>query len=193
MLLRRRCRLRRAGSLSRRHHTLPYRGRYSSWWSGLVLLKLSLLVLLMQMLRVLMMMLLLLLRWMLQPSSQRHNSLQLSLFLLRIQSRPLFSLLSGSLSRSPRLKFSSYGLQVVRHLGVGLEEEQLQVSCLVFQLHLCPIFQNVRNSSTLAKKGQDLAPMRALDHIETGHKCLLFLLSPRPSSRVKSFSPCMRR
>lgn len=116
-----------------------------------MLLKLSLLVLLMLMLRVLMMVLLLLLRWVLQPSSQRHDALQLSLLFFRVQPCPLFGLLPSSLGGSPRLEFSRHSLQVVRHFRVGLEEEQLQVSCFVFQLHLRSIFQNVRYSSTLTK------------------------------------------
>lgn len=183
--------LRRAGGLSGRHYTLTYRSRDGSWWSGLMLLKLSLLVLLKLMLRVLMV--LLLLRWVLQSSGQRHDALQLRLLFLRVESCPLLGLLSGSLGGSTRLEFSSHSLQVVRHFRVCLEEEQLQVSCLVFQLDLRPIFQNIRYSSALAKQGEDLAPMRALDHIEAGHECLFLLLSPGSSSRVKPFSSRMRR
>jgi hypothetical protein len=128
----------------------------------------------------------------LQSSGQRHDALQFSLLFLRVQSCPLFGLLPGSLGGSPRLELSRHSLQVVGHLRVRLEEEQLQVSCLVFQLHLRAIFQNIRYRSALTKQGEDLAPVRAFDHIETGHECLFLLLSPRSSGRVESFSPCMR-
>ncbi len=124
------------------------------------------------------------LRRVLQPASQRHDPLQLRLVLLRIQPGTLLRLLTCGLGWCSRLELSRHGLQVEGHLRVRLEEEELQVPRLILELHLRPVLEDIRDGSVRPKERQDLAPVRALDHVEAGHESLLLLLGPGPSCRV---------
>lgn len=92
------------------------------------------------------------LRRVLQSTSQGHDALQLGLVLFRVQSCPLFCLLPCCLCRGPRLEFPRDSLQVIRHLGIRFEKEQLEVSRLVLQLHLRSVFKYIGYSTALAKQ-----------------------------------------
>jgi hypothetical protein len=79
----------------------------------------------------------------LQPASQRHDALDSRLFLFQVHACLFLCLLAGCLTRRPRLQLPGHALEVVRHLGIRLEEKELQVSRLVLQLDLRPILQDV--------------------------------------------------
>lgn len=87
--------------------------------------------------------------------------------------------LSRRLAWSSSLKLSRHTLQIVRHLGVGLEKEQLQIASLVLQLHLGAVLQDIGQRPVQPKQLQDLAPMWPLDHVEALHQCLLLFRRPR--------------
>lgn len=125
---------------------------------------------------------------MLQTASKSHDALELSLVFLRIQTSPLLGLLASGLCRSTGLEFSRNSLKVEGHLRIRLEEEQLQIPCLVLELDLGAVLEDIRDGAINSKQGEDLAPMRALDHIKTRHERLLFLLGPGTSRRMRSFS-----
>lgn len=128
---------------------------------------------------------------MLQTAGQCHDALQLRLVLLRVEPGAFLGLLAGGLGRSPGLELAGDGLQVVGHFRVGLEEEELQIAGLVLELHLRPILEDFRHGAVLAEEGQDLAPVRALDHVEAGHEGLLFLLRPGPAGGVDALPSCV--
>lgn len=130
----------------------------------------------------------------LQTARQCHDALKPRLFLFGVQTCFFFCLLSSCLAGRSGFQFSSHALQIIWHLRICLEEEELQVSGLVLQLDLSSILQNIRNRAMLSEEGQDLAPVRALDHVQSGHECLFFFRSPGPSCRVQSFTPrCVGR
>lgn len=88
----------------------------------------------------------------LETASKGHYALYPGLLLVQVLPSLLFSFLACCLTRCTCLQLSRHTLQVVRHLRVGLEEEQLQVSGLVLQLHLCTVLQDIRDGSIDPKK-----------------------------------------
>jgi hypothetical protein len=124
----------------------------------------------------------------LQAACQGHDALNPRLFLFEVHTRLLLGLLAGRLAGSPRLQLPSNALQIVWHLRVCLEEEQFQIPGLVLQLDLCPVLQDVRDCPLLPEEGENLAPMRPLDHVKAGHERLLLLRGPWPPSRVQAFA-----
>lgn len=99
--------------------------------------------------------------------------------------------LSRGLARSSGLQLPRHTLQVVGHLRVGLEEEQLQVASLVLQLHLGPVLEDIGQCPVQPKQLQNLAPMWSFDHIEALHQRLLLLRRPRPSGGMQALSASM--
>lgn len=99
--------------------------------------------------------------------------------------------LSRRLAWSSGLQLPGHTLQVVRHLRVGFEKEQLQVASLVLQLHLGPVLQDIGERAVQPKQLQDLAPMRPFDHVEALHQCLLLFRRPRPPRGMQAFPASM--
>lgn len=108
-------------------------------------------------------------------ASSVHTSLLLGLFL-------------GCLAGRSGLELASDTLQIVWHLRVGLEKEQLEISRLVLELDLGAILQNILYGSVGAKELEDLTPMWALNHVETCHQRFLLLRCPGSSSRLQTFA-----
>ena len=127
------------------------------------------------------------------PNQSRHVSLGLRLIPFAAKACPFLGLLASSLVRRSCLELARNSGQIIRHLRLRLEEEQLEVASLVLQLHLRPIFQHVGDGTTHAKQAENLAPVRPLHHVETGHEGLLFLRCPWPTRRVDSLPPGMSR
>jgi hypothetical protein len=115
------------------------------------------------------------------------------LLLLCASSGSFLRLFPGSLLRCPGFEFSGNRHEVIRHFRVRLQEEELQVASLVFELYLGSIFEDVRYCSIGAKQLQNLAPVWSLHHIQARHKSLLLFLGPRSARRVDTLSPGMSR
>lgn len=130
---------------------------------------------------------------MLKAACKGHYSLESGLLFLRVLPSLLFCLLASCLAWRTCLQLSRDALQVVRHLGVGLQEEQLKIPRLVFELNLCPILQNIGYAAVSTEQRQDLTPMRAFDHVQPSHKSLFFFRCPSPASGVDPLAAGCRR
>lgn len=66
-----------------------------------------------------------------QAAGRGHGALEPGLLVFRVEPRALLRLLPGGLGRRTRLQLARHQVEVVWHLGVGLEEEELEVARLV--------------------------------------------------------------
>ena len=68
---------------------------------------------------------------------------------------------SGAHSRtSPLAQLAGDATQTGRHLIAHLEVPELEVTCLVFELDLVPVFEHFRDAASSAVKAEDLRPGR---------------------------------
>lgn len=89
-------------------------------------------------------------------TAQSHDAIDVGLLILRTEFGTLLCRLLGELSRCSGFEFSGDALQVIGHLRIRLEEEQLQIACFILELYLRSVGEDIADTPIWSKKGQDL-------------------------------------
>lgn len=116
------------------------------------------------------------------PSQSHHalDAFHVGFILFTLLLLAFTSLTLGSLGGCTSLQFARNKFQIIRHLDPALQEEQLQIAGLVFELNLIAIFEGFTDGTARSKHGKDLTPVRAFDPIQAGHQCILLFGGPGP-------------
>jgi hypothetical protein len=113
---------------------------------------------------------------------ERLDPLKSRVLFFRILTSLLLGFFLGSLCRGARPKLTSHAVQVIGHFEAFFQDSKLDVSRLVLQLNLRPIFENVIDGTVGSIQGKNLAPMRSLDLVQPVHEVRFLVWRPWAST-----------
>lgn len=119
--------------------------------------------------------------------SQCKDAIHAILFVLGVEPGTLLGLFAGRLRRRACFELASDAMEIIRHLRVRFQEEKLEVSGFILELNLGAVGQDLAYAATGSKQGQNLRPMRALNHVQAQHQRLLLFSAPWSARGVRSF------